>query len=126
MSPAAATALSADSVALLGLLAYVYLENDRPDKAAVLLAALDQLGAANARQQVSLALAQLRAGKPEPALATLERVAMRGGVDAVFHLVRAQTLQALERQEESAAAMRAYVAQRSATPLPAGAGRPTP
>lgn len=124
MSRNPASALSADSVTLLGLLAYVYLENQRPDKAAVLLAALDAVGAADTRQQVTLALAQLRADKPEAALGTLERVAMRGGVDAVFHLVRAQTLQALERGEEAAAAMRAYVALRQASP-PADAGRHT-
>lgn len=109
----AATALSADSAELLGLLAYIYLENDRPEKAAVLLAALDALGAAEPRQQVTLALAQLRAGKPETALATLEQVALRGAMDAAFHQVRAQALLALDRQPEAAAAMRAYVAMRA-------------
>ncbi|ARP93553.1 tetratricopeptide repeat protein [Bordetella genomosp. 13] len=109
----AATTLSADSAELLGLLAYIYLENDRPEKAAVLLSALDALGAAEPRQQVTLALAQLRAGKPETALATLERVALRGAMDAAFHQVRAQALLALDRRPEAAAAMRAYVAMRA-------------
>lgn len=117
MSPAADhTVLAPDSVELLGLLSYIYLENNRPEKAAVLLAALETLGQADARRRVSLALAQLRSGKPESALATLERAAMRGDVDATFHLVRAQVLLALERRDEAAAAMRAYVALRAATP----------
>jgi len=106
-------ALSPDSVELLGLLAYVYLENNRPEKAAVLLTALETLGLADARRRLSLALAQLRSGKPESAAATLERAALRGEVDASFHLVRAQALLALQRHAEAAAAMRAYVALRA-------------
>jgi Tfp pilus assembly protein PilF len=101
----------------LDLLAYIYQENDRPEKAAVLLSALDELGLANGRQRVSLALAQLRSGKPETALATLERVAMQGGMSAAFHLVRAQTLVALGRSAEAETAMRAYLALRAATPV---------
>lgn len=104
--------------ALLDLLSYIYLENDRPEKAAVLLAALDELGLADARQRVSLALAQLRAGKPETALGTLDRVAMQGGLSAAFHLVRAQTLVALQRGAEAEAAMRAYIALRASAPAP--------
>lgn len=101
--------LGARGPALLDLLAYIYLENDRPEKAAVLLAALDELGLADARQRVSLALAQLRSGKPETALGTLDRVALQGGLTSAFHLVRAQTLVALGREAEAEAAMRAYM-----------------
>lgn len=107
--------------ALLDLLSYIYLENDRPDKAAVLLAALDELGLADARQRVSLALAQLRSGKPESALSTLDRVALEGGMSDAFHLVRAQALVALGREPEALAAMRAYMdlrAQQSASADP--------
>ncbi len=43
---------------------------------------------------------------------------MQGGVDASFHLIRSQALLALERRDEAAAAMRAYVALR---PAPAAA-----
>lgn len=116
MNPAAANraALSPDSIELLGLLAYIYLENNRPEKAAVLLSALETLGVADSRRRLSLALAQLRSGKPESAAATLERAALRGEVDAPFHLVRAQALLALDRRAEAAAAMRAYVALRAA------------
>jgi hypothetical protein len=108
--------LGARQAELLDLLAYIYLENDRPEKAAVLLAALDALGLASARQRVSLGLAQLRSDKPEAALATLERLLMQGGPGAnaaAFHLVRAQALSALGRAPEAQAAMRAYVALRA-------------
>lgn len=106
------TTLSDDARQLLSLLAYIYLENNRPEKSAVLLSALDALGQADTRARATLALAQLRAGKPETALTTLDGLAMAGAVDAVFHLIRAQTLLALERRDEAAAAMRAYVALR--------------
>lgn len=106
--------LTPDARELLSLLAYVYLENNRPEKSAVLLNALRTLGLADNRQLATLALAQLRAGKSEAALATLDLLAMQGGVDASFHLIRSQALLALERRDEAAAAMRAYVALRLA------------
>ena len=110
--------LMPDARELLSLLAYVYLENNRPEKSAVLLNALRTLGLADNRQLATLALAQLRAGKSEAALATLDLLAMQGGIDASFHLIRSQALLALERRDEAAAAMRAYVALR---PAPAAA-----
>lgn len=106
------TTLSEDARQLMSLLAYIYLENDRPEKCSVLLAALDALGQADTRARTTLALAQVRAGKPQSALATLDGLAMSGAVDAVFHLIRAQTLLALDRRDEASAAMRAYVALR--------------
>ena len=115
---AAAHPLGGQGAPLLDLLSYIYLENDRPEKAAVLLAALDELGLADARQRVSLALAQLRAGKPESALATLDRVALQGGLSSAFHLVRAQTLVALGREPEAEAAMRAYMDMRARQATP--------
>ncbi|MCV6903072.1 MAG: hypothetical protein NTT76_10205 [Achromobacter xylosoxidans] len=110
--------LTPDARELLSLLAYVYLENNRPEKSAVLLNALRTLGLADNRQLAALALAQLRAGKSEAALSTLDLLAMQGGVDASFHLIRSQALLVLERRDEAAAAMRAYVALR---PAPAAA-----
>lgn len=106
--------LSSDAIELLDLLAYVYLENNRPEKAVIVLNALSALGQTDARSLTLLGLALLRSGKPETALSTLERVAMSGGVNAAFHLVRAQALFALERSEEAGAAMQAYVALRAA------------
>lgn len=98
---------------LLDLLAYIYLENDRPEKAATLLAALETLGQANARQRIALAWAQLRCGKPAAALDTLDQVALQGDMGIAFHLVRAQTLVALDRTVEANAAMQAYIKLRA-------------
>lgn len=120
--------LKPQSVMLLGLLAYIYIEHQRPEKATVILSALDALGMADTRQRMSLALAQLRSGKADAALGTLDRVAMHGGMSAPFHLVRAQALVVLGRPAEAEAAMRAYISLRStdAAPssLPGHATRP--
>ncbi|MBW7899912.1 MAG: hypothetical protein H3C26_00415 [Rhodocyclaceae bacterium] len=102
--------------AFAALMGYVFLQNARPDKAAVVLAALDILAPDQPRTLRALALAQVRSGKPAPALQTLERLAMAGGVDAAFHLLRAQALHALSRHEEAASAMQAYVALRAVPP----------
>ena len=101
--------------ALLALLGYVFLQNARPDKAAVVLAALDRLEPGDTRTLRALALAQLRSAKPQRALDTLDRLAIAGGVDAAFHLLRAQALSATDRAADAADAMRAYVALREAT-----------
>ena len=101
--------LSSDARELLGLLAYVLLENDRPEKAAVLLQALEALNLASHRELATLAWAQVRSGKPDAALNTLDRLALAGGIDASFHLIRSQALHALDRLDEAAVAMRAYL-----------------
>lgn len=102
------------------LMGYVFLQNARPDKAAVVLAALDLLAPGQPRTLRALALAQVRSGKAAPALQTLERLAMAGGVDAAFHLLRAQALQALARTDEAATAMQAYVTLRAVAPGASG------
>jgi Flp pilus assembly protein TadD len=110
-----------DEQALLSMLGYVFLQNARPDKAAVVMDALNTLAPGQPRVLRTLALAQLRSGKPERALGTLDRLAMAGGVDAAFHLLRARALTALARSDEAAAPMQVYVAMRGAadTPRPA-------
>lgn len=108
------------STQLMDLLAYLYLQHQRPEKAAVLLAARDLLEPGDARTLLALALARLRADQPQRALDTLDRLALLGAIDAPFHLVRAQALHALDRAPEAAAATRAYLAARDAA-LPAGA-----
>lgn len=109
--------MNQDEQALLSLMAYVYLQNARPDKAAVVMASMDLLVPGQPMVLRTLALAQMRSGKPERALTTLDQLAMAGGVDAAFHLMRAGALGALERREESAAAMQAYLALRALPPL---------
>ncbi|WP_298208954.1 CDC27 family protein [Acidovorax sp.] len=102
----------------MDLLAFVYLQNGLPDKAAVLLAARNVLAPEDPRALLALALAQVRSAKPQRALNTLEQLALLGAMDASFHLVRAQALQALDRREEAAGAMRAFVALRNAAEPP--------
>lgn len=103
-----------DQQNFLQLLAYVYLQNARPDKAAVVLAALDALAPGQRKVLCALALAQVRSNKAQRALETLDKLALAGGVDATFHLLRAQALGALERKAESAAAMNTYLQLRPA------------
>lgn len=113
--PAAPEGASHKEVEFMDLLAYIYLQHGRPDKAAVLLIARNLLVPDDPRVLLSLALAQVRAAKPTQALQTLERLALLGAMDASFHLVRAQALQALEQSAEAASAMRAYLAMLAAS-----------
>jgi predicted Zn-dependent protease len=101
---------------LLNLLGYVFLQSARPEKAAVVLGALDALAPGQPGVLRALVLAQLRSGKAERALAVLDQLAMAGGVDAAFHLLRAQALAALGRPDEAAVAMQNYVHMRKAAP----------
>ena len=116
-SAAAADTRVPAELELMDLLGYIYLQHGRPDKAAVLLAARDVLAPDDTRTLLSLALAQVRSAKPARAIDTLDRLALLGAMDAPFHLVRAQALQALGRAEEAAGAMRAYVSMRP-VPVP--------
>ena len=100
----------------MAVLGYFYLQNGRADQAATIFAALDTLLPDDRHTVTSLALAQVRAGKPERALQTLDRLALLGFVDSSFHLLRAQALSATSRSGEASAAMRAYVAQRPPAP----------
>jgi Flp pilus assembly protein TadD len=102
----------------LALLGHIYLQNARPDKAAVVLSALDVLKPGEPRTLRALALAQLRSDKPNRALDTLDRLALSGSIDAAFHLLRARALSALQRDAEAAVAMEAYLDVRSREPQP--------
>lgn len=95
--------------AVLSMLAHAFLRNARPAQAGTLLEALDLLAPGNPRTLRALALAQLRAGKADTALRTLDRLAMAGAADAVYQLLRAQVLGALGRPVESSAAMRSFI-----------------
>lgn len=107
--------MTAQESTLLALLGYVFLQNARPDKAAVVLAALDAMEPSQPQVLRGLALAQLRRGKSSAALETLDRLAMVGGTDAVFHLLRTQALLSAARNEEAAAAMKVYLQLREST-----------
>lgn len=105
--------LSAEHEALW-MLGFFYLRNNRPDKARMLFDALAHLHPQRPRLHCALALAQIRSDKAEQALATLDGLALNGYLDDIFHLLRAQALDALDRRGEAAAAMRAFVASRRA------------
>lgn len=94
---------------VMSLLGYVFLQNARPDKAAAILAALDVMEPGQPRVLRSLVVAQLRSGKPGLALETLDRLAMAGGVDAAFHLLRTQALTGLQRTDEAAVAIKTFL-----------------
>lgn len=99
---------------VLSVVAYSYMQHARYREAAMLLETLDAMQPGNARTLRGLTLAQLRHGKPNKALRTLDRLAMAGGTDAAFHLLRSQVLVALSRPLEAGVAMRSFVQLRSA------------
>lgn len=109
--------MSATDTTLLAVLAHVLMQNARPDKAAALLEALDLLAPGQPTTLRALATAQVRSDKPELALETLDRLAIAGGVDAAFHLLRAQALGALDRREEAAVAMKTFLKLRASEPV---------
>ncbi len=111
--------MTPDESTLLYLMGYVFLQNARPDKAVVVLEALDVMQPRQPQTLRALAVSQLRSGQPARALQTLDKLAMSGGVDAVFYLLRAQALQACGRLEEARVAMKTHLHMRK--PAPAGA-----
>lgn len=108
-----AAASNATSISLMTLLAHNYLRNHRPDRAVALLEAVVVMTVPDGRTLALLSLAQLRAGKAQRALATLDRLAVQGPIDQGFHLLRAQTLASLGRHDEAASAMRAFLHMRA-------------
>lgn len=105
--------MTREELSLLSLFGYVFLQNARPDKAAAILAALDNLAPGQTKVLRALALAQIRCGKAELSLDTLERLALSGCSDAAFHLLRGQALAMLDLHEEASRAMTLYMQMRS-------------
>lgn len=100
------------------LLAYAYLQNARPEKAATLLAAVDAVAPGQPGVLRGLVLAQLRSGQAKQALETLERIELAGGADAAFELARARALTACGHVAEAARAMSACLSLRRAAASP--------
>ncbi len=94
---------------LLAVLSYSLLQNARPEKAMTLLEALNVLEPDNPATLRALAIAQVRSGKADKALRTLDKLAMAGGMDRAFHLVRAQALGAAGRPIEASVAMKTWL-----------------
>lgn len=96
----------------LSILAFALMQNGRAAKAVILLEALDQLEPGQVATLQALAAAQVRSGKPEQALDTLDRLAMAGGAGPLFLLLRAQALAALDRAAEATTAMQSFLQSR--------------
>ena len=105
-----------DAFDALHVLAHAHRLQGDPARAALLLGALDHLRPNEPAVLRALAASELADGNPEAAMAALDRLALRGAVDAAFHLLRAQTLVALARPDEARLAMRAFVDQRRGAP----------
>ena len=101
------------------VLAYFYLRNARPEKSVILLDALRVLRPENMAVRRALALAQIRAGKGQRALELLDQLATLDQEEEHFHLMRSEALSLLQRPDEAAAAMRTYLALRTAKPCSA-------
>jgi len=97
-------------------MAYFYLQNNRPEKAETLLAALDILVPDQPWTLSTLALAQIRADHADLSLETLDRLAIMGEIDARFHLMRVQALTSLNRHDEADAALQRYLETRQLSP----------
>ena len=102
MSPQEATALH--------VLAYVLLHNGQPDRAAVLLEAVDALRPGDTRTVLALATAHLRSGAATRTLQTLQRLSRDAQIPPAVHLLRAQALSTLGRADEARVAMHAFLA----------------
>lgn len=95
------------------MLAFIYLQHHRAADAAVLLELLAH-ATGDIRFKGAAALAQLRADRADKALRIIESVPLLSQLTPEFQLLRAQSLYALERHPEAAAAMQAFVASRLA------------
>ena len=93
--------LSAEERDALTLLGRLFLTQGFPDRSVRIFAALEVLEPEDLYYKRALALAHFRAGRAQESLSTLDRLAERGGIDEV--------LGDLDRKDEAAAAMRAYL-----------------
>lgn len=101
---------------LLQMLAYIYLRNNRPEKAMTLLQAIDIIDSGERQHLALLALAQQRSGQFEQALQTLARISKDvadESLDASVALIRTQALQALGRTQDAVLSMQTYVQHRA-------------
>lgn len=101
--------LPVDQRDALTLLARLFLTQGFPEKAARLYAVLDLLEPNDLQHLRGLALAQMRSGRAEDSISTLDRLAQQGGIDEGFHALRSQVLYDLGRHDEAAASMRAFM-----------------
>lgn len=110
---------SQERTEVLKVLADVYLGQDRPAEALILLRALSRLAPEDAGVWRALGYACLRAGEPEEALSaadTLLRLERPSPDTLPVLLLRAQALYALGRVREAQDSLSRYLQQRAETP----------
>ena len=98
-----------DALALLG---GFFLQQGQAERALTVFAGLEALEPSVVSHARMVAVAALAAGRPERALIALDRIALGGQIDAVFHLARAEALSAVGRASEASASMRAWLSLR--------------
>lgn len=98
---------------VLALLGHFYLKQGYAQRAMTVFTALEILDPNTLGHVRANALACRRAGRLEQALACLDKLALRGQINAPYHLLRAQVLQGLARPQEAEQAMRAYLQARA-------------
>ena len=101
--------LPVDQRDALSVLARLFLTHGFPERAVRLYGALNVLDPQDPQHLRGLSLALARADRLDESLATLDRLALGGHMDEGFHVLRADVLARLDRHEESATAMRAYL-----------------
>jgi len=99
-----------DALALLGSF---FLQQGQPERALTVFSGLEVLEPQVLSHARLVVVAALSANRPERALIALDRLALGGVIDGVFHLARAEALSALGRAPEAATAMRAWLASRA-------------
>lgn len=97
---------------VLALLGHFYLKQGYAQRAMTVFTALEFLDPNTVGHVRANALACRRAGRLEQALTCLDKLALRGHINAPYHLLRAQVLQGLARPQEAEQAMRAYLQAR--------------
>jgi Flp pilus assembly protein TadD len=100
--------MQSDQIKVLSLLAYFFYTQGFFSRATHLYSALDVLDSSDHSHLRGLALSYAAAQQNDFALSALDRLALRGAVDAPFYLLRAQVLGALGRTDEAANAMTAF------------------
>lgn len=101
-----------DALALLG---GFFMQQGQAERALTVFSGLEVLEPELLSHARLVAVAALAARRPERALIALDRIALGGQIDDVFHLARAEALAALGRPVEAASSMRAWLASRGRT-----------
>lgn len=101
--------MPANTLAMMQLLAYVYLQNGQPASARILYAALVLLQPDDATLAHGLALAQLEEGQAPAALATLASI---DPPQPLTQLLRARACARLGQDQAAQQAMQAFLTQR--------------